>query len=185
MNPPLLLFIEPIKFHNTLQFNTEYNYLFLRSPFNKTKHKATPDQDNTIGHNTSIIKRQNIPTQHNKHETKETCLVNKTLHNTREMQWNSVQYNTEHITTQHDTMWSRTQSKIRTLPFKMFLKNFETIFIFSQQICFQKKYFFFTNLRPDSNDLIARCLFFPWIWDHKGIIGRFLAIFTNWTRETN
>ena len=27
MNPLLLLFIEPINFHNTLQFNTEYNYL--------------------------------------------------------------------------------------------------------------------------------------------------------------
>ena len=39
MNPPFFLFIEPIDFLNTLQFNTQYNYLSIQSSFNKTKHK--------------------------------------------------------------------------------------------------------------------------------------------------
>ena len=72
MNPPLLLFIEPIDFHNTLQFYTRNTIIFHPITLQQnTKPKTILDKDNTLGQNTSTIKGQNIPTQHNTTNTKQ------------------------------------------------------------------------------------------------------------------
>ena len=47
MNHPLLLFIEPIDFHNTPQFNTEYNSIHLIT----LRQKKTQDNTRQGQHN--------------------------------------------------------------------------------------------------------------------------------------
>ena len=91
MNTLLLLFIEPINFHNTLQFNTEYNYLSIQSPFNIKNPKTTQDKDNTIGHNTK--KRKD--TYFTKHYTKQRKHTYFTKHYTKQRKHT---YLTKHYT---------------------------------------------------------------------------------------
>ena len=157
----------------------------------------TPQQGKTQNntrqgrHNSTQRKHNEMTkhTQHNKHKTKETCLVNKTLNNAREMQWNEIQCNTtednrthqriemqwnsmqynrrqqntsQHTTIRYDAMWGRTQ----------FTKNFLNISkknLFSRNRSVAKRNISFHKFETRTNELIARCLFFPRIWDHKGI----------------
>ena len=84
------------------------------------------------------------------------------------MKFNAIQQKTtEHITTHHDTirydaMWGRTQFTKNSL-------NISKKILFSRNRSVSKTNISFHKFETRGNELIARCLFFLWIWDHKGI----------------
>ena len=104
----------------------------------KEQHNMTQDK-HLLNAKQQAQNKENIPTQQNT-----------TQHQTGIMQYSTTQHNTCETTLTFKS--GRCFSKY--FQYEMFLKNFETIFVSSREICCKKKYFLFTNLTPESNKLI-------------------------------
>ena len=146
MDPLLLLFIKPIDFHNTLQFNTLYKYLSIQSSHpNQTQNNTSKGQHNRTQHKHNKTTKHTYSTQQNK-EYMPTCKENKTLQKTRKK---SIQYNrrqdntTQHNAARYGTMrceailnFNSGHCYSKWFGYQMSRNNFETIFVSSKQICF-------------------------------------------------
>ena len=119
MNPHLLLFIKPIDFHYGIELSFP--------PIILQQNKTTIDKDDTIGHNASTIKWQNIPTQHNTANTKQRKHTYLTIHYKTPDEKNKIQCNTTEDKTKNTNRYDTVRCEhclSKCFAYQIFLKNF-------------------------------------------------------------